>query len=236
MSKYHLAPVQTMKVAVLWSGGKESCLAYYKATMQGYDVACTVTFVGKTPFLCHPLPLISLQSKALGIQNFMVKIKESYKKEYVKAISHLMETNRIEGILTGDISFVNSFHGNWIEEICKESGVHLVRPLWGLDPYKILSEVVSKRFKAIFTCVRGTWFDEEWLGCELDQNRLERLKALNDEYGIDLCGEKGEYHTMVVDAPIFREAIHISKFGKERKNSLLFIKINELYLKPKTAK
>jgi len=103
----------------------------------------------------------------------------------------------------------------------------------GSAPYQILDEVVSQGFRAIFTCVRQPWFDDGWLGCELDRDRLKRLKALNDEYGMDLCGEKGEYHTMVIDAPIFKEAIQVSKFSKEKENSLLFIKINEFSLKPK---
>lgn len=221
-----------MKVAVLWSGGKESCLACHKAMTQGCDVTCIVTFVGNRPFLCHPLPLMSLQSKAIGIQHFKVKIKEPYRKEYRKAISHLIKTNGIEGVVTGDISFTNSIHRNWIKNICEGLDIHLIRPLWSLHPYQILNEVISQRFRAIFTCVRQPWFDEGWLGCELDRDRLKRLKALNDEYGINLCGEKGEYHTMVIDAPIFKEAIQISKFSKE-KNSLLFIKINEFSLRSK---
>ena len=47
--------------------------------------------------------------------------------------------------------------------------------------------------------MRQTWFDEEWLGCKLDEDRIERLKTLNDKYGIDLYREKEEYHTMVID-------------------------------------
>ncbi len=223
-----------MKVAVLWSGGKESCLAYRKATTQGYDVACIATFVGKRPFLCHPLPLMSLQSKAISIPHLRMEVKEPYRKEYKKAISRLVDINGIEGVVTGDISLVNTVHRNWIEGICEELGVHTIKPLWGLKTNQILNEVISQGFKAIFTCVRQPWFDEEWLGSDLDRDRLKRLKALNDEYGIDLCGEKGEYHTMVIDAPIFKEAIQISKFNKEKENSLLFIKINEFSLKPKT--
>lgn len=222
-----------MKVAVLWSGGKESCLACHKAMTQGYNVACIVTFVGNRPFICHPLPLMSLQSKAIGIQHFRVKVKEPYRKEYRKAISHLIKTSGIEGVVTGDISFMNNIHRNWIENVCAGLNIRLIKPLWGLHPYQILDEVLSQGFRAIFTCVRQPWFDDGWLGCELDRDRLKRLKALNDEYGINLCGEKGEYHTMVIDAPIFKEAIQVSKFSKEKKNSLLFIKINEFSPRPK---
>lgn len=222
-----------MNVAVLWSGGKESCLACYKIITQGYNVACIVTFVGNTPFLCHPLPLMSLQSQVLEIPHFKVKIEEPYRESYREAISRLIKTKGIEGIVTGDISPINHTHRNWIEDVCTGLDLDIIKPLWGLDPYKILNEVVSNGFRAIFTCVKQPWFSEEWLGRELDRNRLNGLKALNNKYGINLCGEKGEYHTMIIDAPIFKEAIEISKFSKEKENSLLFLKINKFSLKPR---
>jgi len=222
-----------MRVAVLWSGGKESCLAYHKVITQGYDVAYIVTFIGNEPFLCHPLPLMSLQSTALGIPHLKIKVQEPYRKGYIEAISSLTKTKEIEGIVTGDISIIDNVHGDWIGDVCEEVGIDVIRPLWGLDHHRILEEVILSGFRAIFTCVRRPWFDEEWLGRELDTDRLKSLKVLSNEYGIDLCGENGEYHTMVVDAPIFKEKIEISKFSKEKKKSLLFITNIEFSLKPK---
>jgi len=216
-----------MKVAVLWSGGKESYLAYHKAMTQGYKITCLVTFVGNRPFLCHPLPLISLQAKALGVPHYRIKVKKPYKRGYREAISTLIETNRIKGIVTGDISFTDSIHGNWIEEVCEGLDLHVIKPLWGLDLGRILNEVVSQKCKAIFICVRKPWFDEGWLGRKLDRDSLKRLKALSDEYGINLCGEKGEYHTMVIDSPMFKETIQILEFSKEKEGDLLFMKISK---------
>jgi diphthamide synthase (EF-2-diphthine--ammonia ligase) len=62
------------------------------------------------------------------------------------------------------------------------------------------------------------------------------LKVLSDKFGIDVCGEKGECHTMIIDAPIFKKTIDVSNFSKERKDNLLFIKINKASLKQRTDK
>ena len=213
----------------------ESCLACHKVIAQGYDAAYIVTFIlDAWPSVCHPLPLMSLQSKALGIPHLRVKVEEPYREGYREAISHLMKTEGIEGIVTGDMYVVDRTHGRWIESVCEGLDIAVIMPLWGQDPYQILNEEISEGFRAIFTCVRLPWFDEEWLGRELNMSCLKDLKALIDKCGIDPCGEKGEYHTMVIDAPIFKEAIEISKFSKEKQNTLLFIRISEFSLKSKT--
>ena len=100
-----------------------------------------------------------LQSKALGIPHVKVKVKEPYFKQYREAISRFIKKEGIEGIETGDISFIDRFHGNWIENVCKGLSVKVIKPLWGLERYQILNELVSKGFKAVFTCVKQSWFD-----------------------------------------------------------------------------
>ena len=178
-----------MKVAVSWSGGKDSCLACSKAITQGYDVTHIVTFIWETPSLAHPLPLIALQSKALGIRHIEARVKEPYFEQYKETISRLIKENGIEGIVTGDISFVDSYHGNWIDDVCKGLNIEVIKPLWGVDRYEILNELISQGFKAVFTCAKQPWFDEKWLGRELDWECLKDLKELREKYGIDLCGE-----------------------------------------------
>ncbi|MBE0513231.1 diphthine--ammonia ligase, partial [Candidatus Bathyarchaeota archaeon] len=183
--------------------------------------------------VCHPLSLMSLQSKALGIPHVKAKVKEPYFEEYREAISRFIEEDGIKGIVTGDISFIDSYHTWHIDDVCKGLSVDVIKPLWGLDRYQILSELVSQGFKAVFTCVRQPWFDEKWLGRELDEACIKELKELKDKHGIDLCGERGEYHTMIIDAPIFKEVIQISKFSKEKKDSLFFMKPTQFFLRPK---
>jgi diphthine-ammonia ligase len=224
-----------MRVAASWSGGKDSCLACHKAIAQGHDVTHIVTFIWETPSLAHPLPLIALQTKALGIEHVEARVKEPYFGQYRETISRLIKENGIEGIVTGDISFVDSYHGNWIDDVCKGLSIDVIKPLWGVDRYEILNELLSQGFKAVFTCVKQPWFDERWLGRELDWECLKDLEGVRKKYGIDLCGELGEYHTMIIDAPFFKEAIEISKFSKEKQDTVLFMRISEFSSKPKTA-
>jgi diphthine-ammonia ligase len=183
-------------------------------------------YVSSTP---HNAPPIQVNS----IPHLEVKIKEPYREGYRKAISHLMKTEGIKGIVTGDIYVVDDIHGLWMESVCKGLEIDVIMPLWGQDTRMILNEEVSEGFRAMFTCVKQPWFDEEWPGRELSKSSVKDLLALVDTYGIDPCGEKGEYHTMVIDGPIFKEAIEISKFSKGKKNTRLFIRISEFSIKSK---
>jgi len=221
-----------MKIGVFWSGGKDSALACYKAITEGHDVAFIITFIfSDWPFLCHPMPIMELQSEALGIAHLMVKVEEPYREGYRAVLSRLKKEEGIEGIVTGDIWIED--HRRWNESVCEGLGIRLIMPLWGLDRYQILNEVISSGFRCTITCAKQPWFNEGWLGRELDMDCIKDLKVLNNKYGIDLCGENGEYHTMVIDAPIFKEIIEISSVSKERRDLVLFLKINQSSLKPK---
>jgi uncharacterized protein (TIGR00290 family) len=222
-----------MRVAASWSGGKDSCLACHKAIAQGYDVTHIVTFIWETPSLAHPLSVIELQSEALKIPRHEAKVREPYFEAYRETISQLKKDYGIEGLVTGDISYVDSFHGYWIDDVCKGTGVEVIKPLWGLDRSAIVDELISKGFKAMFTCVKEPWFNEEWLGRILDKQSVKDLKDLNQKYGMDICGEMGEYHTMILDAPFFKQTIQISKFDKEKINGMFILKPTNFSLAPK---
>ena len=224
-----------MKVAVSWSGGMESTLACHKIIEQGYDVAYLVVFVAETwPAFCHPLSIMELQAKALGIPLLKLPVQEPYEKSYNEAISKLVEMG-IEGIVTGDIYVVDDLHGRWMDKVTEGLDISVIMPLWEQDTNKVLNEEISSGFRSIFTCLGRQWFDEEWLGRELNKNSVKDLKALAKETGMDPCGENGEYHTMTIDGPIFKEKVEISKFSKEKHNNRLFIKISEYSLKNKMA-
>ncbi|MGB9694063.1 MAG: diphthine--ammonia ligase [Fervidobacterium sp.] len=224
-----------MKVAVSWSGGKESGLAYYKAMNEGHEVSLIVTFLWETPMFHHSLRLIKLQSEAMKTPHTKVKVKQPYFEGYRKAVSNLREKYKIEGIVTGDISITDSYHGDWMQNVCEGLTVELIRPLWNLNRCYILKELVSKGFKAMFTCVKKPWFNDYWLGRVLDDTTIQELKELEEKFGMDPCGEFGEYHTMLIDAPMFKEVIEISKFEKEQRNSILLLKPIKFFLKPKNS-
>ena len=224
-----------MKIAVSWSGGMESALACHKVIKQGHDVSYLVVFVTETwPAFCHPLSIMELQAKALGIPLLKLGVKEPYEQSYREAISQLIDKG-IEGIVTGDIYVVDDVHGRWMDKVTEGLDISVIMPLWNQDTSKVLNEEISSGFRSVFTCLGRQWFTEEWLGRELNKNSVKDLKALAKETGMDPCGENGEYHTMTIDGPIFKEKVEISKFSKEKHNNRLFIKISEYSLKNKMA-
>jgi uncharacterized protein (TIGR00290 family) len=122
-----------------------------------------------------------------------------------------------------------------MDKVTEGVDISVIMPLWGQDTSKVLKEEVSAGFRSIFTCLGQQWFNEEWLGRELNASAVKDLEALAAETGMDPCGEKGEYHTMVIDGPLFKEAIGITKFSKEKHDNRLYIKINEYSMKPKRS-
>lgn len=224
-----------MKIAVSWSGGMESALACYKASKEGYDIKYLVVFVAETwPSFCHPLKIMELQAKSIGIPLLKLQVKEPYEQGYREAIKKLIEKD-VEGIVTGDIYVVDDLHGRWMDKVTKGLPIKVIMPLWEQNTSKVLDEEVSSGFKSIFTCLGQQWFTEEWLGKELNLDSVNDLKLLAKEKSMDPCGENGEYHTMTIDGPNFKENINISKFSKEKHNDRLFIKINEYSSQPKNA-
>ena len=221
-----------MKVAVSWSGGMESNLALYKTQKEGHDIKYLVAFVTETwPSFCHPVTIMELQSKSLGIPLIKLIVKQPYDQGYRDAIKKLVDMG-MEGIVTGDIYVVDDYHGPWMEKATRGQNIELIMPLWEQDTTKVLDEEISSGFKSVFTCLIKKCFTEEWLGRELNKTSVSELKALAKETNMDPCGENGEYHTMVINGPNYKQPIEITKITKEQTDTRLYLKINKYALKP----
>ena len=233
-----------MKVVVHWSGGKECCLAYHKAVAQGHEVAFLLSYVYKEPHIFHSFPVMEVQSKALGIPQVKVKTKKD--KDVLAALTRLHKEEGIEGVVTGDIlgAGCSEMHRAYYDAICKQAGIKLIMPIENTskDTFDILKEEISLGIKPIMNCINLDFFGEEWLGRALDADSIKDLKTLADKHGIDVCGEDGRgFHTMVVDAPFFKNRIEIGKFKKKGikekmmsgKLNWLLMDIKEAFLRPK---
>jgi len=225
-----------MRAAFLWSGGKDCCLSYQKAVKEGYEPVVLVTLMGEKPFLCHPLEISALQSRALGVPQIRVKVGEPYLAGYRKAISEIAKKHSIDTIISGDISVADSFHGNFMDQVVEGLDIKFYRPLWELNRFEILQDYISNGIRPIFTCVKKAWFDEKWLGRTLDDACAKDLKNFSEKYGIDACGECGEYHTTVLDMPMFKKSIKIDGFEKGSTGDLLYMKPGKISLELKTVR
>lgn len=222
------------KAAVLWTGGKDCCLALHEAHNMGYTITALVTFVPELNpgFLAHPLPLMALQAKALGLPHLQMVIGMPYKESYVKGIDELKVKHGVEVLITGDIDFINGAP-NWIRECAKGTGVDVLTPLWQLPRGEILDKILARGLDVRISCVKTPLLSVEWLGRKLDRAAVDDLTRLDQENIVDACGENGEYHTMVVDGPVFSRRVVVEQFTVGSKDELRYMIVGSMSMAPK---
>lgn len=222
------------KMFVSWSGGKESCLACYKAIQDGFVISHLLNFVDETGerSRTHGLrtELLRAQSDAIGIPIVQrCTTWKRYEVEFKKAISELKQVG-VEGGVFGDIDLQE--HRDWVERVCIEAGIKFILPLWLMKREKLLDEFTGAGFEAIIVAIKANVLGEGWLGCKVDRKFMRNLSRHKN---IDLCGEAGEYHTLIIDGPIFKKRINILESAKTLRNGRWILDITSYELVEKRS-
>ncbi|MBI5148444.1 TIGR00289 family protein [Candidatus Pacearchaeota archaeon] len=219
-----------MKLAVLFSGGKDSCLALSKA-MKGNEIVCliSITSKNKESYMFHTpnIQITKLQAEAIGIPLLTVETKGEKEKELLdlkKAILKAKKKYKIQGIITGAVRSV--YQASRIQKICKELGLKCINPLWQMDQIKLLKEVLRKKFRVIISGVFAYPLDRELLGKQINNDFIKKMVGWQEKYKINPAGEGGEIETTVLDAPFFKKKIQIlqSKISYENYAGIFEIK------------
>ena len=194
-----------------WSGGKDSCLACYKAMKKGYQVKYLLNFISREYKRCcfHGIEaeLLSLQAQSTGISLIQKEVSADmaeYEEEFKEAVSEL-KASGIKGIVFGDVYLEE--HKTWVERVCKDLEIQPIEPLWNISPDKIIEDFINFGFKAIVVSCKASLFGKEFIGRYVDNDFLKELKKKN----ICPCGENGEFHTFVIDGSIFKKKIEIEE-------------------------
>lgn len=207
---------------VLWTGGKDSCLALHEAKKEGYKIAFLTTFIPKDGcFKAHPISLMEVQSEALRLSLKKIVIEPPFRESYCQAIRHLYLNERIKFLITGDIDEVDEFP-NWIRECSEGTGVNVLTPLWRRNRRELLDQMLEYRMDIRFSCIRNPFIPEDWLFKKLDLNIIDELENLHRTKGVDICGENGEYHTVVLDAKLFQKQITLKSYLVRKTQDTLY--------------
>ncbi len=198
-----------MTVISSWSGGKDSCLACYKAIKQGYNVKYLLNFISKESkrgcFHGIESRLMQMQADAIGLPLIQKEVSpdmQEYEKEFKTGISEL-KPEGIRGMVFGDIYLDE--HKEWVERVCGDLDITPIEPLWDKPPLSLVEEFIDLGFKAIIVSAQADKFNQDFMGREVDKSFIAELVSRN----ICPCGENGEFHTLVVDGPIFKKGIEI---------------------------
>ncbi len=204
-----------MKLGVLFSGGKDSVYAMYKA-MEKDDVVCLISLISENTesYMFHipNISITSIQAEAIGlplIQEGTKGVKEDELKDLKSAIKKAKAKYKIKGVVTGAIA--SEYQAKRVRKICAELDLVSVNPLWQKDQKTLLEEIVENKFDVMITGIFAYPLDETWLGRRLDAKTIEDLNKLKRKYGMNPAGEGGEIETTVLDAPFFKKKVKILK-------------------------
>ena len=215
-----------------WSGGKDCCLACYRAVARGLKVRYLANMVaedGKRSYSHGLAPrVLEAQAQAIGIPLIQRRARrDNYEAEFKKMLLSLKEEG-VSGGVFGDIDLDE--HRRWIERVCGDVAVTPYLPLWGEEQEKLLKDFISLGFTAIVVAAKAELFDREWLGRKVDRDFLDHLEVLKETKEVTPCGEAGEYHTLVVDGPLFERRLEILRSRRVLREGRWFLSILEVGL------
>ena len=212
-----------MKIASLFSGGKDSAFALYKAVQKGDEAVCLITIKSKRAdsYMFHipNIELAKLQAEALEIPIVYMNssgVKEKELDDLKKAIKRAKEKYNVQGIISGALA--SNYQAERVKKICDELNLRSINPLWGMDEEQYLKDLIKAKFNAIITGIAADGLSKTWLGRKIDNNCIADLKKLHEKNKIHIAAEGGEYETFVLDCPLFKKKIKITDFEIRMEN------------------
>ncbi len=168
-----------MKAAVLFSGGKDSTMAAYKAIEQGLEVKYLISMISSNSesYMFHTsnIHMTELAAQAMDMPLSCYNTPGIKEKELddLKMVLTDMKNRGVEAIFSG--AMYSSYQKSRIDKLCQDLSLKSVSPLWHKDPYEYMMELVDLDFKIILVSVSAAGLDESWLGREIDREFLEDL-------------------------------------------------------------
>lgn len=192
-----------------WSGGKDSTLALYKVLHEEqFEVKFLLTSVNShwQRISMHGVrrELLHKQAESIGIELIEILMPEmpsmeTYEQELNKTLDYMIEQGVTHSIF-GDI-FLEDLR-EYRETQLKKKDLCGVFPLWKVPTSDLIQQFIAGDFKAVVVCVDGKKLDKSFCGRTIDESFVNDLPP-----DVDICGENGEFHTFVYDAPFFRNPV-----------------------------
>ncbi|PWJ43041.1 Dph6-related ATP pyrophosphatase [Sediminitomix flava] len=192
-----------------WSGGKDSALAlHYILEEKKYDVQALMTTVSDKydRISMHGVrtSILRAQGEAIGLPIKEIRLPEMSSMEvYDNTMKEVMTELQKEGVthsIFGDI-FLEDLKA-YRDEKLAQTGMTGHYPLWKRDTTELVHEFIDLGFKTVVACINSELLDKEFAGRVIDKDFLKDLPK-----NVDPCGENGEFHTCIVDGPIFKNPL-----------------------------
>jgi diphthine-ammonia ligase len=205
-----------MRVAALFSGGKDSVFSVYITQQYGWEVSPLVSLLPKKPdsWMFHSVNIHQTGLLAQAINIPLVTRDTSAEKETeLEDLTEVLQSLEIDGVISGAIA--SEYQRTRIERVCDRLGIKSFTPLWHKNQELLLRDQINAGFHIIIVGVFAEGFDETWLGRTIDRAAIDELVHLHEKHGINIAGEGGEYETLVLSGPVFSKKLVIDESIKQ---------------------
>jgi len=224
-----------VRVAVLFSGGKDSTYSAYLASQLGWQVTHLVSIRPEDPasmmFHVPNLQVTPLVAEAMGLPLLEERAGVGEVEE-LDALRRAIRRVEVDGIVVGAVA--SDYQHRRVNRVGHELGMRVFAPLWRRDPRRLVREYLRAGLRIAFSGVSAEGFDASWLGRVWDDRVVEDLLRLQDLRGVHPCGEGGEFETLVLDAPFFSKAVDVVRAQPKWSGTSGVWQILEARLVPKT--
>ncbi len=209
-----------MKLAALFSGGKDSTFAIYAAKQLGHCVKCLITIYPKSDeshMLHHcNIKYTALQAKSMDLPHLIYRANSADTKDEMSLLHSVLlcakDNYGIGGVVHGGI--LSIFQKNNFDTVCNDLKLDVISPLWNIDQGKYMHKLLDSNFEFILTSVTTDGLDDSWLSRKITKNDLYELDKLSSKYGFNISFEGGEAETFVLNCPLFCQPITIKDAKK----------------------
>jgi len=210
--------------AIASSGGKDSTLALYRAQQSGFAVTHLFhiynTDTTRVRFHGYKPNIVEEQARLLGLESIIIPTRsQEFDNDFRTALA-TVKHGGLNGIIFGNIFLedVREFY----ETRVKSVGLEYYDLLWGQSTKSVVGDFIQSGFKAIVTSIWLKKLDRKYLGRQINAN----FSIDSEKEAVDICGENGEYHSLVYDGPCFKKPLRyrIGEIHEEAENIFLDVR------------
>ena len=207
-----------MKVAILYSGGKDSNFALLTALRNGWDVKALISVKPKNEeaYLYHyaTAELTRLQAESIGVKHFLLECNDIGPDKEAAVLERILGKLDIDAIVLGGVGLQQT-QINSVGKVAAKYGIKTITPNANMTSEELLRAEISSGMDIRIVNVAADGLGSEWLGKKLDSNSFGEFKQLSNKFGFELLGEGGMYDSFVCDAPFFKKKIEFKDMKKK---------------------
>jgi ABC transporter with metal-binding/Fe-S-binding domain ATP-binding protein len=204
-----------MRLAALYSGGKDSTLALYIAEQMGHSVEYIVNIIASSDdsmiFHVPNSNMVPLLAESMGKKLITAETKGN-EDDDMDALRKALKDLDVDGIVTGAVW--SDYQWERINAVCDPLNLVCLSPLWRKDQDTVFKELIDSDITAVIAGVYADGLDDTWLGRNVCEN-YDELKRLSATKKISIIGEGGEYETLTLDSPLQSSRLAIEGYEKE---------------------